>query len=181
MSKTTKRIVFSALCIALASVTSLIKVYEFPFGGAITLCSMFFAALPGFFFGPTTGIIAGLAYGLLQFILGPYVLTPIQVIVDYPLAFGALGLSGFMSRRKYGLYTGYLLGCAGRWFFSFLSGWIFFGEYAWSGWNPALYSAVYNIIYIGAEALITLAVLQVPALADTLIRVRINATTESGH
>ncbi len=175
MSKTTKRIVFSALCIALASVTSLIKVYEFPFGGAITLCSMFFAALPGFFFGPTTGIIAGLAYGLLQFILGPYVLTPIQVIVDYPLAFGALGLSGFMSRRKYGLYTGYLLGCAGRWFFSFLSGWIFFAEYAWEGWNPIAYSAVYNIIYIAAEVAITLIIISIPSFKKMILRVKDNA------
>lgn len=175
MNKVTKRIVYSALCIALATVTSLIKVYEFPFGGAITLCSMFFAALPGFFFGPATGLIAGVTYGILQFILGPYVLTPVQVLFDYPLAFGALGLSGLFSNQKYGLYTGYLVGCAGRWFFSFLSGFVFFAEYAWEGWNPVAYSAIYNIIYIAAEAAITVIVISIPSFRKMIQRVKDSA------
>ena len=59
MSKSIKVLVFSAMCIALASVTSMIKVFEFPTGGSITLASTFFATLPGFFFGPAVGIAAG--------------------------------------------------------------------------------------------------------------------------
>ena len=58
MSKSIKVLVFSAMCIALASVTSMIKVFEFPTGGSITLASTFFATLPGFFFGPAVGITA---------------------------------------------------------------------------------------------------------------------------
>ena len=46
------------------------------------------------------GIIAALAYGILQFITGPYVVHPAQVLLDYPLAFGALGLSGFFSKSN---------------------------------------------------------------------------------
>lgn len=172
MSKNVRIIVFSAACIALACVTSMIKVFEFPTGGAITLCSMLFAALPGFFFGPVVGIISGIVYGVLQFILGPYVLTPVQVLLDYPLAFGAAGIAGFWHSQPHGLLKGYLAGCAGRWFFSFLSGWIFFGEYAWEGWNGAAYSAVYNIIYIGAEAIITVIIISIPAVAKAISRVK---------
>ncbi len=149
MSKNVKVLVYCAACIALACVTSMLKVFEFPTGGAITLCSMLFAALPGYFFGWKVGIASGLAYGVLQFVMGPYVLTPIQVLLDYPLAFGAAGLSGFFANQKNGLIKGYLAGCLGRYFFAFLSGWIFFGSYAWEGWNGAAYSAVYNAIYIG--------------------------------
>ena len=62
MSKNVKVLVYCAVCIALATVTSMIKVFEFPTGGSITLCSMLFAMLPGFFFGPAIGIAAGVAY-----------------------------------------------------------------------------------------------------------------------
>lgn len=91
----TKKLVFSAMGIALAMVTSYIKVWEMPMGGSITLMSMLFICLIGYWFGPKYGLLAGAAYGLLQFIVDPYMLTIPQVILDYPLAFGALGLSGF--------------------------------------------------------------------------------------
>ena len=163
MSKSIKVLVFSAMCIALASVTSMIKVFEFPTGGSITLASTFFATLPGFFFGPAVGIAAGFAHGILQFFLGPYILTPVQVFIDYGLAFAAFGLSGFFAGQKF---------CIGRWFFAFLSGWIFFGEYAWEGWNAAAYSAVYNIIYIAGEAVIVLIFISIPVVSNALNRVK---------
>ena len=172
MSKSIKVIVFSAMCIALASLTSMIKVFEFPTGGSITLASTLFATLPGFFFGPVVGIAAGFAHGLLQFCLGPYILTPVQVFIDYGLAFAAFGLSGFFAGQKYGYQKGYIAACIGRWFFAFLSGWIFFGEYAWEGWNAAAYSAVYNIIYIAGEAVVVLILISIPAVSEALNRVK---------
>ena len=87
----TKKLVFSAMGIALAMVTSYIKVWEMPMGGSITLMSMLFICLIGYWFGPKYGLLAGAAYGLLQFIVDPYMLTNPQEILDYPLAFGALG------------------------------------------------------------------------------------------
>ena len=172
MSKSIKVLVFSAMCIALASVTSMIKVFEFPTGGSITLASTLFATLPGFFFGPAVGIAAGFAHGILQFFLGPYILTPVQVFIDYGLAFAAFGLSGFFAGQKSGYQKGYIAACIGRWFFAFLSGWIFFGEYAWEGWNAAAYSAVYNIIYILGEAVIVLIIISIPAVSEALNRVK---------
>ena len=172
MSKNVKVLVYCAMCIALASITSMIKVFEFPTGGSITLASTLFAVLPGYFFGATVGILAGFAHGILQFILGPYILTPVQVFLDYGLAFAAFGLSGFFCNQKFGLHKGYIVACLGRWFFSFLSGWIFFGEYAWEGWNPAAYSAVYNIIYIAGEAVVVLILISIPAFIGAVNRVK---------
>ena len=136
--------------IALAMVTSYIKVWEMPMGGSITLMSMLFICLIGYWFGPKYGLLAGAAYGLLQFIVDPYMLTIPQVILDYPLAFGALGLSGFFSNRKYGLQVGYFAGVLGRFLCSTLSGVIFFASFAPKGMNPWAYSAMYQGGYLGA-------------------------------
>lgn len=172
MSRSIRILVYSAMCIALASLTSMIKVFEFPTGGSITLASTLFGILPGFFFGPAVGIAAGFAHGILQFFLGPYILTPVQVFLDYGLGFAAYGLSGFFAGQKLGLQKGYLAACLGRWFFTFLSGWVFFGEYAWEGWNAAAYSAVYNIIYIAGEAAVVLILISIPAMNRAIYRVK---------
>ncbi len=169
----TKQLVFSSLAMALAVVTSMIKLYEFPFGGSVTMLSMFFICFIGYLYGLRTGLMTGFAYGILQLILGPYILFPLQVIVDYLLAFGALGLSGLFWRSKNGLVKGYLAGVLGRYFFAVLSGWLFFGEYAWEGWAPLPYSMVYNGAYIFAEAAITIVLLvAVKPLQDAVVRVK---------
>ena len=157
--------------IALAMVTSYIKVWEMPMGGSITLMSMLFICLIGYWFGPKYGLLAGAAYGLLQFIVDPYMLTIPQVILDYPLAFGALGLSGFFSNRKYGLQIGYFAGVLGRFLCSTLSGVIFFASFTPKGMNPWAYSAMYQGGYLGAEAVITLAIISIPPVAKALKQV----------
>lgn len=154
-----KQLVFCAMAIAIATVTSMIKLYEFPFGGSVTLISMFFICFVGYLYGPAAGIMTGLAHGVLQLLIDPHILFPMQVLIDYILAFGALGLSGLFWKSKNGLYKGYILGVLGRYVFAVLSGWLFFGEYAWEGWDPLPYSLVYNGAYIFAEAAITLILL----------------------
>lgn len=175
----TKQLVFCAMSIALASVTSMMKVYEFPFGGSVTFFSMLFICLPGYFYGLEAGILSAAAYGVLQFLLEPYILFPMQVIVDYLLAFGALGLSGLFSKSKNGLLKGYLLGILGRYVFAVLSGWLFFGEYAWEGWGALPYSLAYNGAYIFAEGAITLVVLMIPAVSKSFARVKEMAKSET--
>ena len=171
----TKQLVFCAMAMALAIVTSMMKVFSFPFGGSVTLCSMLFISLIGYIYGPGTGILTGLAYGVLQFLIEPYIYSPMQVLVDYPLAFGALGLSGFLANAKFGLVKGYLLGVVGRYIFAVISGWIFFGEYAWEGWNALPYSLAYNACYIFAEAAVTVIILMIPAVSMALARVKVMA------
>lgn len=179
---TAKQIAFSGVAIALGTVTSMIKLFEFPMGGAMTLFSMLLVTLVGYWYGTRMGITAAVAYGLLQLILGPYIINPVQPIVDYILAFGALGLSGVFSKSKNGLVKGYILGVIGRYFFAFLSGVIFFSssaaEYGFTGFfGPALYSLVYNGIYIGAEAAITLVLLAIKPVRNAMASVKVMANS----
>ena len=100
---TTKQLVFSAVAIALAIVCSMIKFANLPMGGSVTLMSMLFVVLIAYWYGPTVGLMTAIAYGLLQFVMEPIFYTIPQMLIDYPLAFGALGLAGFFSKKKYGL------------------------------------------------------------------------------
>ena len=172
MKNTTKKLVYSALGIALALVTSYIKLWEMPWGGSVTLLSMLFICLIGYWFGLKYGLITGVAFGLLQFIIDPYMLSIPQVILDYPLAFGALGLSGFFCNKKFGLQIGYVLGVVGRFVCSTLSGVIFFADYAPDGMNPWVYSIVYQGSYIGAELVLTLIIISIPPVANALSLVK---------
>lgn len=158
--------------IALAMVTSYIKVWEMPMGGSVTLLSMLFICLIGYWFGPRYGLITGIAYGILQFVVDPYMVSLPQVLFDYPLAFGALGLSGFFSDKKYGLQTGYVAGVLGRFVFSTLSGVIFFASYAPEGMNPWVYSSLYQGTYLGAEGIVTLIILSIPPVSKALASVK---------
>ena len=162
MKLTIKQLAFCAMCLALATVLSEIKIFDMPTGGSITLLSMFVIALPGILFGLVPGIVTAVAYGILQLIIDPYVLYPMQLVVDYILAFGALGLSGLFYGKKGAVIKGYIAAVIGRYIFSVISGWIFFGAYAWEGWNPLPYSLSYNAAYIFAEAALTVIILAIP-------------------
>jgi len=173
MSNFTKRLSFSAAAIALAMVTSYLKLFSAPMGGSVTLFSMLFICLIGYWYGLKTGLMAGVAYGLLQLTIDPYVISIPQLLCDYPLAFGALGLSGFFCNKKLGLIKGYILGVLGRYFFSFVSGLVFFAEYAeGSGMSAPIYSLAYNGAYLGCEAAITIVLLAIPAVSKAFAKVK---------
>ena len=126
----TKQLVFSAVAMALAMITSFLKLFDAPMGGSVTLFSMLFICCIGYWYGLRAGLMTGVAYGLLQLISDPYIISLPQMITDYLLAFGALGLSGLFCNKKNGLIKGYIAGVLGRYFFAFLSGLIFFASYA---------------------------------------------------
>ena len=117
-----KQIVFCAMAMALAVVTSMFKIIDMPMGGSVTLFSMLFIVLTGYWFGVRTGITTAVAYGILQLLINPYIISIWQILMDYVFAFGALGLAGLFSNKKKGLIKGYIAGILGRYFFSFLSG-----------------------------------------------------------
>lgn len=169
---TVKQLSFCALSIALGTVLSYIKVFSFPTGGSVTLLSMLIICLPGYLFGVGAGIITGIAYGVLQMLVDPYILYPMQLVIDYLLAFGALGLSGLFRNSKYGLIKGYIAAILGRYIFAVLSGYIFFASYAWDGWNPLVYSFVYNGSYIFAEATITIVLLLIPSVSKAFANIK---------
>lgn len=166
---TAKQLAFSAMAIALAMVTSMLKVVNMPMGGSVTLFSMLFIVLIGYWYGLGAGLTTAIAYGILQLIIDPYIISFPQMLLDYVFAFGALGLSGIFSKSKYGLIKGYLAGVLGRYFFTFLSGWIFFATYTPEFFNSAVvYSLAYNGAYIGLEALITMILISLPPVNKAL-------------
>lgn len=177
---TIKQLAFCAMSLALGTVLSNIKLFHFPTGGSITLFSMLAICLPGYWFGIGVGVMTGVAYGLLQLLFDPYVLYPTQLIVDYILAFAALGLSGLFAGQnvKNGLIKGYVVGVLGRFVFAVISGWIFFGSYAWEGWGALPYSIVYNAIYIFAETAITVIILFLPPVKKVMGQIKSMALTE---
>lgn len=173
----TKQLVFSSAAIALGTVTSMIKLFHLPFGGSVTLMSMLFISLIGYWYGLRVGLAGAVAFGFLQLIIDPYIISIPQMLLDYIFAFGALGLSGLFSKKKHGLMKGYLLGAGIRLLFCFLSGVIFFASCA-DEWHLSVpvYSFLYNFIFIGAEACITIIIVLIPSVSKGLKRIKDMAT-----
>ena len=173
---TTKQMVFAAMAIALATVVAtVIKLPSLPNGGSVTLFSMLLVTLVGYWYGPRVGIVAAVGFGILQFITGPYVVHPLQVVIDYPLAFGALGCSGFFANKKNGLLKGYVAGVFGRFFFASVSGVIFYTVYVESLSENIVAiwaSLVYNMTYIVPEAVITIILISIPAVKSALAKMK---------
>ncbi len=175
----TRQLVFCAMAMALAFVTSYIKIFTLPWGGSITLCSMLFIVLVANWYGVQTGILVGLAYGILQFVQEPYVLSFFQVCCDYILAFAALGVAGFFAKSSHGLVKGYIAAVIARGAFHALGGYLYWMDYMPSNFPKALtsvYPIVYNYSYLIAEAVITLIIISIPAVAKGLARIKQTAT-----
>ena len=154
--------------VALAGALYLIKIFTLPQGGSVTLGSMVPIFLLALRRGPRIGIVGGVAFGLVALVEDVYsgvevIFYPAQVILDYPLAFGLLGLAGFFQKIP---ILGVGLGIAARFCSHFVSGVLFFASYAPAGVSPFIYSAVYNGGYLIPEFVIT------AALMIALVRVR---------
>ena len=174
----TKQLVFCAMALALGFATSYIKLFPLPFGGSVTAFSMLFIVLIGYWYGPKTGILVGFAYGIMQFLQEPYVLSFFQVCCDYLLAFAALGLGGFFRNSKHGLIKGYLAAIITRGAFHTLGGYLYWMDYMPEEFPQALsflYPVIYNYSYILAEAALTLILLSIPAVKKAMEQVRRNA------
>ncbi len=147
----------AALAIALAFVLGLIKFFKMPEGGSISL-EMIPLILLALRQGWRIGMVAGAAYGILDLILDPYILNPVQVLFDYPLPFAAMGLAGLFRPSARGAVLGCIVAVAGRFICHFISGVAFFASYAPKGWNPYVYSAAYNAAYLVPSLVIALVV-----------------------
>ena len=176
----TKQLIFCAASMALAFVTLYIKIFEMPWGGSVTLCSMLFIVMAANWYGVKTGVLVGLAYGILQFIQEPYVLSFFQVCCDYVLAFAALGVAGFFARSPKGLIKGYAAAVLARGAFHALGGYLYWMSYMPDTFPQSLkgvYPIVYNYSFLLVEALITAAVISVPAVASALNQVKRTAVS----
>ena len=166
-------LVKTSILLAIAFVLNHIILLKMPQGGSITAFSMFAIFLAAYLFGPRQGILAGMAYGLLDLVLNPYVVHPMQIFLDYPLAFGAIGIGGLLRNKKFGIITGYLLGVLGRYLVVVLSGIIFWGGYAAEGFNTVTWSFFYNMTYMLPEAAATVAILLIPQVRSVFERFKV--------
>ena len=173
----TKQLVFSAMALALGFAASYVKILPMPWGGSITLCSMLFVALIGYWYGPKIGLCAGFAYGLLQFVQdgGSYILSPLQACLDYIIAFAALGCSGFFTNKKNGLITGYIVAILARGLFHTIGGYLYWMDYMPESFPSSLaviYPIAYNYSYILAEGVITVIIICLPPVKRAMASIK---------
>lgn len=181
MSKRTVNLVLAGILIALGTVLSFIKVFDLPYGGSITLCSMLPVMVFAYRCGAKWGIAAGFTFSVLQLLFGLNGLKGISgatvvgsILLDYVLAFTVLGLSGMFRKKIKNDTLAFTLGAfaAGmlRYLCSFLSGWLLWSQFTeisyMQGFTPMLgnlsgntliilYSLLYNGSYMIPEILLT--------------------------
>nr|WP_300005819.1 energy-coupled thiamine transporter ThiT [Tissierella sp.] len=151
--------------IALSVILSYIRVYTAPNGGSVTAGSMIPIMLFAIRWGIVPGVFVGATYGMLDFLLKPQFYHPVQFILDYPLAFGLLGLAGlgYIGKNKdtkgyFNLILGIILAIGGRMMAHVISGAVFFSEYA-GDQNAWIYSIGYNATYLVPELIISVLIL----------------------
>lgn len=144
---TARMLANAALCLALAFVLSYIKLFDLPQGGAVTAASLLPIVAFAYSYGLAPGLVVGVAYGLLQMIQDPWIVTPVQAILDYPLAFACIALAAVARRLpdSWGWLAGMALAAVGRFVCHTFTGVVFFAEYAeGTGMTPFVYSVSYN-------------------------------------
>lgn len=172
------------LSVALASVLAMIRVWQMPQGGTISL-SMLPIIVLALLRGTGPGVAAGVIFGIVDFFIPGegFIVSPIQYLLDYPIAFGVLGLAGIFApawlaaerRRAWtdGIFTAVLPGTAlavfARYGVHVLSGIIYFGANAPEGQPVWLYSALYNSFALVAGVVtFVVAAIVMPALSRAL-------------
>lgn len=161
----TKVLAEMAITIALATVLSYIKIFNMPYGGSVTLGSMVPILLIAFRRDVKVGVTTGIIYGFVQMFLDGWFYSPVGMFLDYPFAFGVLGLAGLFKKQP---IIGVIVGLVGRFVGHFISGVVFFGMYAPEGMSPVVYSAVYNGSYILPEIVISAVLIYLLVQRDVL-------------
>ena len=186
----TRILVECAVMVALAAVLSLVKVYEAPLGGSVTLFSMAPLIVVAFRHGPKWGFASAFVYSVIQLLLGLGALSWVPtargvalcILFDYIIAFTLLGTAAFFrvpsdatyKKRLVMVVAAALTVCVLRFLAHFLSGAVVWYEITKQGeWNDLVmttgmwtYSAIYNAAYMIPETIIT--VVAAPAMAFVL-------------
>jgi thiamine transporter len=153
----TEVVAMVALAGVLEFISGFVPFLQMPQGGRVTFAAMVPIFYVAFRRGPRVGILAGIAFGLVVLVEEPFIYNPIQFLLDYPLAFGALGLSGFFRKLPWPSMPviGVAVGIGSRFISHFISGLVFFASFAPAGMDPATYSAIYNAWYLVPELIIS--------------------------
>jgi thiamine transporter len=154
----TKIVAEIVVSVALAYALNMIVMFRMPQGGSVTAVSMVPLLWLALRRGVRVGVIGGIIFGIVDMFPQPFVVHPVQFLLDYPLAFGALGLAGFFQTHP---IAGVFSGIAGRFACHFIAGVVFFGMYAPEGMNPIVYSAIYNGSYLIVELVFSVIVMYI--------------------
>ncbi len=146
------------IAVALAYVLNLIVIFRMPQGGSVTAVSMVPILWLALRRGVKIGVFGGIIFGLVDLFPQPFIVHPAQFLLDYPLAFGALGLAGLFKHHP---ISGVIAGIFGRFICHFISGIIFFAMYVPAGMHPAVYSALYNGSYMFVELIFSIIVMYI--------------------
>lgn len=161
------RLVESGLMLAMATVLSMVKVLDLPYGGSITAFSALPLILVAYRHGMWQGLLTAFAHALIQLMLGANTLSYATsaaaavaiVVLDYLLAFTVLGLGGIFRRQcdsqGTALVLGALLTGVLRYVFHVIAGCT-----VWAGLSipteaALIYSLAYNATYMLPETLVT--------------------------
>lgn len=158
----TRSIVYGAVAMALAFVLSYARLFKLPNGGSITFASLLPLMIYCCMFGTRRGLIVCSLYGVLQALQDPYIIHPMQFLLDYPLAFGLVGVSGifmekgvFKEKKILAFLLGGVVAVLLRYICHVCSGAFAFATY--TDFKAALaYSLGYNATYVFADMAISL-------------------------
>ncbi len=133
----TRSIVYGAISIALSFALSYIRFFKMPQGGSITFASLLPLIIYCCMFGTRRGVIVCAIYGMLQAMQDPWIIHPMQFLLDYPLAFGLIGISGlfmekgvFKNKKVLAFLLGGIVGVVFRYACHVCSGVFAFADYA---------------------------------------------------
>jgi len=156
----TRMIAEAGVAIAIAQILSFITLFHMPQGGSIKAASLVPLMIFAYRWGGTRGIWAGVVYGVLHFLLGfKSSIHYLSIILDYLVAYGAIGVCGYFKDNMTGLVSGSIVAIALRWFASVTSGAVVFASYAPQGQNPWIYSMIYNASYMVPDGILNIIVL----------------------
>lgn len=141
-----QRLAEAGLVIALAKILDFIVLFRMPMGGSVTLAAMAPLFIFAIRWGWKWGILVGGAYGLVNVLLGGYVVHPLQMVFDYPLAFAMCGLAGLPVNRGKTDFISYLpamiFATFMRFIFHVLSGMIFYSSIDFTEQGASLLAAL---------------------------------------
>ena len=163
-----KRLVLTGILIGLGTALSLVKIWQMPLGGSITLLSMLPIALISIEYGVGWGLTGAFIYSLIQMGLDlaavlSWGLSPVAIVgtilLDYVLAYTSIGLAGLFRKKGVGgVCAGVFIALFMRFVFHLISGTVIFDIWMPEGWaNPFIYSVCYNGLYMLPEMVLTMA------------------------
>lgn len=152
--KKLKVITECGMLLAVAMALSYVRLIRLPSGGSVSLGPLPLLLI-GARHGTITGILSGLLFGLLSLARQPFIVHPLQFILDYPLAYAALGLAGSI-RWTTGLKAAMAITIASiiRLHFHVIAGALFFVTDRETVSSALMVAYAYNLSYLVPEAII---------------------------